>query len=236
MDGRLWTMCQARFRWGGRDSITAGEFEERELEERAIMRIGVYGGTFDPVHFGHLLLAEQCREQLALDEVWFVPAATPPHKPNADISEGKHRLNMLKLAVSGHPAFVVSDRELRRGGKSYTVDTLTEIQQEDPSRELVLLIGGDSLADLPTWRETGRILQLATVVAVNRGRTPLDVEPVVAALGEAARSRLQVLPMPAVDLSASDLRRRLAAGHSVRFMTPRAVERYALEHHLYERK
>jgi nicotinate-nucleotide adenylyltransferase len=197
------------------------------------MRLGIFGGTFDPVHYGHLLLAEQCREQLALDQVWFVPAAAPPHKPDAAISPAKDRLDMLRLATSGHPAFIVSDREVLRGGTSYTVETLAGLHDEDPARELFLLIGADSLADLPTWREPRRILQLATVVGVNRGRGAAKLDAAVAALGEHVRPRLRVLDMPGIDHSASDLRRRAASGRSIRYMTPRAVEQYILEHHLY---
>ena len=114
------------------------------------MRLGIYGGTFDPVHFAHLLLAEQCREQLALDAVWFMPAANPPHKPGIGITPAEHRVAMLELAMAGHPAFHVSDLELRRGGTSFTVDTLAELHRGDPALELVLLIGADSLVP-PNW-------------------------------------------------------------------------------------
>lgn len=197
------------------------------------MRLGIYGGTFDPVHFGHLLLAEQCREQLELDAVWLMPAAAPPHKPSAAISEAKHRLAMLELATAGHPALQVSRLELDRGGASYTVETLEAVRAEEPTRELYLLIGADSLADLPTWRSPQRILELATVAAVNRGRTPPDVAAVAGPLGARATGRIVVVSMPAIDLSASDLRQRAAAGRSLRYMTPRAVEEYIYEHGLY---
>ena len=187
------------------------------------MRLGIYGGTFDPVHFAHLLLAEQCREQLALDAVWFIPAALPPHKQDRGITSAKDRLAMLKLAIAGHPEFVVSDREIARGGTSYTIDTLRELHAEDPSRELFLLIGADSLADLTTWREPDQILKLATVVAVNRGRQQTDLTPLREQLGSATAAIVEVT-MPVVDLAATDLRERVAAGKSIRYMTPRAVE------------
>lgn len=195
------------------------------------MRLGIYGGTFDPVHFAHLLLAEQCREQLALDAVWFIPAAVPPHKQDRSISSAKDRLAMLKLAIAGHPEFVVSDREIARGGTSYTVDTLRELRAEDPSRELFLLIGADSLADLTMWHEPDQILELATVVAVNRGRQRTDATPLQQQLG--AASSIVEVTMPAVDLASTDLRERVAAGKSIRYMTPRAVEQYIAAHRLY---
>ncbi len=199
------------------------------------MRLGIYGGTFDPVHYGHLLLAEQCREQLALDAVWFMPAATPPHKRDVAITAANHRMAMLELATAGHPGFHVSPHELERGGASYTVDTLSELREADPSRELVLLIGADSLAELPTWREPDRILELATVAAVNRGREAANLEAVTALL-PAAAERVVLVQMPGVDLSATDLRGRAGAGRSIRFMTPRPVEEYIRQHGVYAGK
>lgn len=196
------------------------------------MRIGVYGGTFDPVHVGHLLLAEQCREQLRLDQVWFLPAAHPPHKPGAVISPPKDRLAMLELAVAGHPEFVVSDFEIQRGGISFTVETLDALHSDFPDNEWFLLVGGDSLSDFPTWREPQRILELATLVAVNRGRRPVDPREALRLLPAAAEN-VQVVEMPAVDLASTDLRQRVSNGKSIRYMTPRAVECYVLEHELY---
>src|SRR5690606_37679433 len=123
---------------------------------------------------------EQCR----LDRVWLLPAGQPPHKRDAVITAGKSRAEMLEFAVAGYPQFEVNRRELRREGASYTVETLAELQAEDPARELFFLIGADSLIELPTWREPRRILELATVVAVNRGDRPLpDLAPIKMALG-----------------------------------------------------
>ena len=198
------------------------------------MRLGLLGGTFDPVHYGHLLLAEQCREQCALDEVWFLPSHRPPHKTGAAISPGTARVEMLEFATAGHSRFVVSRLELERGGTTFTVDTLEQLKEEDPDRELFFLIGGDSLHDLPTWREPARIAQLATIVAVNRGDRPLpDAGTLEATLGPAIASRIRLATMPGIDLSATDIRRRVREGRSIRYMTPRAVEMYIYEHNLY---
>jgi nicotinate-nucleotide adenylyltransferase len=197
------------------------------------MRLGIYGGTFDPVHYGHLLAAAQCREQCRLDELWFMPAAAPPHKPGAEISPGTARAEMLELAVAGLPEFRVSRMELERDGPSYTVDTLRTLQQPDPARELFLILGADSLADFPTWREPEQIARLARLVVVNRGRTPPDVAAAVRQLGDVFQNRVQVVEMPAVDLAATDLRERVRAGRSIQFMTPRAVEVYLRQHKLY---
>lgn len=198
------------------------------------MRVGIYGGTFDPVHFGHLLLAEQCREQCALDEVWFLPAGSPPHKQTQPITAGVPRAEMLEIAVAGHAQFKVDRRELKRAGASYTVDTLTELAAEDPDRELFFLMGADSLADLPTWRDPQGIARLAWLVVVNRGGTPLpDLDVIRRTLGTGVADRIRLITMPGVDFSAHDLRGRVAEAKSIRYMTPRGVESYIAQHRLY---
>ena len=120
------------------------------------MRLGLFGGTFDPIHFGHLILAEQCRETCALDRVWFVVAGAPPHKPG-DRTAVAHRLEMVRIAIAGHPAFAVSEIETMRPGPHYSVETLDAVRRERPEDELFFLIGADSLADFPGWREPDRI-------------------------------------------------------------------------------
>lgn len=198
------------------------------------MRLGIFGGTFDPVHFGHLLLAEQCREQCALDEVWFLPAGLPPHKPARAVASGPARAEMLELAIAGHAQFRVDRREIKKTTPAWTVETLTELQAEDPARELYFLMGADSLHDFPTWREPARILELATLAVVNRGDAPPpDTEPVARLFGPSAIERIRLVTMPAVDLSASDIRQRIGAAESIRYMTPRAVECYIESHRPY---
>src|SRR6185369_11984582 len=125
------------------------------------MRIGIYGGTFDPVHVGHLILAEQAREQGRLDEVWFVPAPRPPQKDGVAITRFEARVEMLALAIAGQAAFRIDELEKERVGPSYTVDTLAELRRRHPAYTFFLLIGGDSLADLPLWRDPGGILAQA---------------------------------------------------------------------------
>lgn len=196
------------------------------------MRVGVFGGTFDPIHIGHLALAEQCREQCRLDEVWFVPAAQPPHKRASLISAGKLRRDMVEFAIAGNSTFRVSTVELDREGPSFTVTTLEQLQAQ--SRELFLLIGADSLKDLAHWREPTRILELATVVAVNRGDQPLpEITELRAACGDLVDSRIMMIEMPGIELSATDIRARCASGRSIRYLVPRAVEVYIQEHGLY---
>ena len=172
------------------------------------MRVGIYGGTFDPVHLGHLVLAESCREACALDEVWFMPAAISPHKQTRPVTPGKQRLEMLRFAIAGHTQFKLSSWELDRPGPSYTVETLRHLKQEDPDRELFLLMGADSLADFPAWREPQEILKLAQLVVVNRGDRAVDLTPFIEAFGVSRAVEIQQVNMPAIDISASAIRAR----------------------------
>src|SRR3954447_934550 len=132
------------------------------------MRVGVFGGTFDPIHLGHLILAEQCREQGQLDQVWFVPSARPPHKDAPAITPFAQRVEMLQLAVAGQPAFRVDELEKDRPGPSFTADTLEAIQRRQPQDELFLLLGADALHDLPAWHEPARIVRAATLLVSAR--------------------------------------------------------------------
>jgi len=203
------------------------------------MRLGILGGTFDPVHYGHLLLAECCREQRKLDEVWFLPAAVPPHKQNLELSAAEHRIDMLELAIAGHPAFAVCRYEIERGGVNYTFETLAHFHEEDPRRELFFLLGADMLRDLPHWRNSARILELAVPVAVRRpGAGELDFAELApfAAPERIAQIRANQVEMPEIGISGSEIRRRAAAGLSIRYQTPRAVEKYIESHGLYRKQ
>jgi nicotinate-nucleotide adenylyltransferase len=200
------------------------------------MRIGVFGGTFDPVHLGHLILAEQCREQGRLDQVRFVPAARPPHKLDHPPASFGQRVEMLALALAGQPAFQIDEAEKDRPGPSYTVDTLAEMHARQPGDELFLMIGSDTLADLHTWRQPARVLELAALLVVARARSPiLPPEQLRRQLGlaEGTAVRCQVVEVPLLDISSRDLRGRLVAGRSVRYIVPRAVECYIEAHGLY---
>jgi nicotinate-nucleotide adenylyltransferase len=207
------------------------------------MRLGIFGGTFDPVHYGHLLLAESCREALKLDAVWFMPTAVPPHKQQRELAPAVVRCEMLELAVAGHAGFSVCNYEIERGGVNYTVDTLAHIQAEDPARQLFFLMGADSLRDLPTWKEPARLCELAVPVIVCRA----GAEP--ASAGETldwrglerliSAERLEIVrkhqvPMTRIDLSSSDIRARVAEGRTIRYRSPRAVEMYIKTSGLYQ--
>jgi len=196
------------------------------------MRLGIFGGTFDPIHLGHLILAEACREACGLDRVWFVAAGSPPHKSGGrtDIS---HRLEMARIAIAGHPAFEVSEIETKRPGPHYSVDTLEAIARERPGDDLFFLIGADSLVDLPQWRSPDQIGRLASLVVVNRPAVGgPDPDALNNALGPDARPILHVT-IPPIGIASNDLRRRLAEGRSVRYQVPRGVEAYIDANRLY---
>lgn len=200
------------------------------------MRLGIFGGSFDPVHYGHLLLAETCREACGLDEVWLIPAAIPPHKQDRQLSSGRQRIEMLELAIAGNERLRVSTLEIDRGGVSYTVDTLRAIATAQPGVELFFLMGADSLRDLLTWREPAEICALAWPLVVRRSGAPEpDMEVLRGLVSEqrlAAIRDMQV-QMPIIELSGRQLRARFSAGKSLRYRTPRAVEQYIETHGLY---
>ncbi len=200
------------------------------------MKLGIFGGSFDPVHFGHLLLAECCREQRGLDAVWFLPAAVPPHKRDRELTPARQRVEMLKLAIAGNPAFSVCPYETNRGGVNYSVDTLTHIHEEDPGRELFFLMGEDMLLDLPHWKQPERVCQLSLPVVVHRaGMPPLDFSCLRAVITPERIEEIRrcQVEMPEIGLSGSDIRRRVAAGKSILYHTPRAVEKYIVRHKIY---
>lgn len=200
------------------------------------MRLGLFGGSFDPVHLGHLRLAECCREQAQLDGVWFVPSAVQPHKPGGPIAADADRLAMLRLAIEGRPGWDVSTIELDRGGLSYTVDTLREVVRVAPDRRVFFLMGADTLHDLPNWREPAEVLALATPLVVRRaGERPPDFSG-LAELVDAdrlAEIESHAIAMPPIAISSRELRQRLAAGEPCDDAMPARVADYAKTRKLY---
>lgn len=201
------------------------------------MRLGLFGGSFDPVHYGHLLLAECCREQCRLDAVWFLPAAVPPHKQDRELTPAKERIEMLELAIAGNPAFSVCRFETDRGGVNYTVDSLAHFHEEEPGRELFFLLGADMLLDLPHWRNAARVCELALPVVVCRPGCQVDLDCL---RGVVSPERIEMIrrhqvEMPEIGTSATDLRRRVRSRQSIRYRVPRAVEMYIATHELYSK-
>jgi len=200
-------------------------------------RVGILGGTFDPIHYGHLVIAEQVREALELDRVLFVPAARPPHKMDLDISPAADRAAMVELAISGNPAFSVCRMELERDGPSYTVDTLEtltdEARRDGVAREFFFILSSEAAAALPNWRSPARILELARLAVVRRLGFSRPDEHALAQLAGGSPDRVLTVETLPLAHSASDIRSRAASGRSIRYLVPPAVESYIRDHRLY---
>lgn len=200
------------------------------------MRIGLFGGSFDPVHRGHLLLAECCWRQARLDRVEFVPTAQQPLKPRGPVASEADRVAMLRLAIVERREFALSLLEVERGGVSYTVDTLRQFRSEQPDAELFFLMGADSLADFPTWREPAVICDLATPLVVRRAGSPPPDFTALARLVTAERLaeiRALEVEMPATPISSSNIRRLIAEHGEWQALVPETVAAYIGERGLY---
>lgn len=200
-------------------------------------RIGVFGGSFDPVHMGHLVVAQDAAERLELSEVVFIPAAIPPHKQHLQQVDAKHRLNMLNLAVESDIRFSVSDIELQRGGVSYSIDTVTQLQALRPDAQLFLIVGSDTLVDLHNWYKIDELLGLCEVATFLRpGESDLREIAQKVVLGGRHKERLlgNLVDAHLVGISSSEIRMRIAEGLGIRYLVPPEVEMYIFEHGLYQ--
>jgi nicotinate-nucleotide adenylyltransferase len=183
-------------------------------------KVGIYGGTFDPIHHGHLILSRQACEELGLDKLIFVPAALSPFKKNAPHASGEQRLSMLRAAIEGQDDFVADDCELKRRPPSYSIDTVLQIREPDPNADLFWLIGADNVDDLRKWRRFDELERLVQFVILDRGR---------------AKRTPQIYPVVQrnIDISATEIRRRVASGRSIRYLVPKAVEEIIRREKLY---
>ena len=199
------------------------------------MRIGIFGGTFDPIHMGHLILAEQCRDQAKLDQVWFMPSAHPPHKADQVVTRFEQRCEMTELAIAGHSAFRVERIEKELPPPSYTAETLGELHRRHPADEFLLLMGSDQLPDLPGWYQPKRVVEQAGLVVVARPGVPLWTADILAnALGlDVSAMQLGTVNCPLIEISSRELRRSIAGRKSIRYLVPRAVEEYIRDRKLY---
>jgi len=198
------------------------------------MRLGILGGTFDPVHYGHLLAAEEVRVQLGLTRVIFAPAALPPHKIGEPISPIAHRLAMVRLAIASNPYFVASTVDVDRPGPHYTVDTVTLLRKEwgTGPDDTYFVMGLDSLADILSWHQPHRLIRLCRLAVVGRPGYSVDMDALNAALPGLA-SRVEFITMPRLAISSNDIRRRVRKGLSIKYQVPEAVEEYIYQHGLY---
>jgi nicotinate-nucleotide adenylyltransferase len=215
--------------------VTTDPAPDPDRASGAPRRIGVLGGTFDPPHVGHLWLATLAADALGLDRVLFMPASQPPHKRGRRMSSSGDRLLMTRLAIAGDPMFELCPIEMERPGPSFTVDSVTELLTRYPESSLYLLMAADSLAQIDTWREPDRLLHLVEWAVGPRPGNPLPSrESLVERFGPRA-SRIHLLEGPSLDVSASEIRRRVAAGRAIRYLVPVAVERHIVERGLYRR-
>jgi nicotinate-nucleotide adenylyltransferase len=219
------------------------------------MKLGLLGGSFNPVHDGHLAIARHTREALELDQILFIPTGHPPHKPNGGLAPAQDRYEMVRLAITPDPAFAISDVEIRRPGKSYSIDTIRQLQQEyGPHTQLFFLIGLDAFLDFPSWRDPRTLLELCSFVVLSRpglsfrslstvsllppipypSLADLDAGRVFRIEAQIGGQRLICLKQPPCPISASDIRARIRQGLPVANLLPPLVESYILRHHLYQ--
>jgi nicotinate-nucleotide adenylyltransferase len=192
-------------------------------------RLGLMGGTFDPIHHGHLLAAEEARCALTLEQVLFMPAGRPWQKQDDAVTPGEQRLEMAQLAVDDNPFFEVSRVELERDGPTYTIDTLRAMRERQPDDDLYFITGADAISQILTWKRPEEALELATFVAVTRPGHELDE---LHSLG--SPERIVLLEIPALAISSTDIRRRVAEGRPIRYLVPDAVAGYIADHGLYK--
>ena len=205
------------------------------MDRRGVNVIGLMGGTFSPIHYGHLLMCETIREEFKIEKILFMPAKSPPHKDVSKLADAYDRLKMVKLAVSGNPYFEASDLEMQRQGASYTVDTLKTLTETYKSDEKIgLIVGADSLVQIETWKNYREILLLATLIVASRPDTDEDwVDNTIAGLRELYNADILKSTNDAMNYSSSEIRERVNKGLSIRYRVPPEVEAYIYENGLY---
>ena len=198
-------------------------------------KIGIMGGTFDPVHYGHLMIAENARTQFGLEEVWFIPTGPSPHKEDAQITDGEHRCAMLRLGLEGNDGFVLSTREVESKEVCYTYKTLQILQQQEPETDWHFIMGADSLFQIESWKNPEVIFACATLlVAVRDDMMQPQLEQKIAELKEQFHCTIYPMHTPSFSVSSHDIRHRVAKGESIRYQLPETVRQYIAVHGLYQ--
>lgn len=207
------------------------EFYTAEMGES----LGLFGGSFNPIHFGHLIVARAIRERLGLDRVLFLPSNRPPHKADKVLAAAAHRAQMVKLAIKDEPGFVFDEFDLTRSGPCYTIDTVTHFKGLFPNAEICWFIGADSLADLTTWHRAPELVTLCRIVTASRSNSSIDWSLLERTFGTTGVAKLGsgVVDTPFIDISATDIRQRVAAGLSIRFLVPEPVREYISKQGIY---
>lgn len=198
-------------------------------------KVGILGGTFDPIHFGHLFIAENARKCFELDKVVFIPTGVPPHKVLVNVSDKTHRYNMAQLAMKGNPNFEVSDFEVAKEEISYTVDTMTALKQLYKDTDFYYIVGADSLYEIVNWKSFRKLAKIIKIVSINRMTNKfVDVEEVAKSISENYNMEIHTLEMPIIEISSTEIRRRVKEDLPIKYMLPENVERYIKKHKLYK--
>lgn len=195
--------------------------------KKSAIRIGIMGGTFNPIHYGHLLAAEEARQEFNLEEIIFVPCARPPHKNQQDIAHPEDRYKMTCLAISSNKYFKASDIEIRREGMSYSQDTVIEFKKLYQEAKIFFITGADAIAEIDTWKNASELPKLCEFIAVNRPQHKLKIK-------EEYLKFTHILEIPGVAISSTEIRQRIQQGKSIKYLVPEEVERYIYEHRLYK--
>ncbi|HYN69098.1 MAG TPA: nicotinate-nucleotide adenylyltransferase [Candidatus Eisenbacteria bacterium] len=199
--------------------------------------IGIMGGTFDPIHLGHLAIAAHTQAALGLERILFIPAGSPPHKPLDSVSPAHDRVAMVRLAIADRPGFELSTLEVDRPGPSYTADTVAALEERERAAgrtpDLTLILSDETFRDLPGWHEPERLLATCRMAVVQRPGYPAPDRSWLAAQAPGAQGRVDFLEGPRLDISSTSIRKLVAEGRSIRGLVPPAVDRYVAEHHLY---
>jgi nicotinate-nucleotide adenylyltransferase len=194
------------------------------------MKVGIMGGTFDPIHLGHLIAAESAREGLQLDEVWFIPSHIPPHKGLGPKANAEQRWEMVSQSLENCPHFRPIDLEMKRGGTSYTIDTAAELNRLYPQHDFYYIIGADMVQYLPQWYRVDELLNWVSFIGLERAGFDLQWEE----LPKAIQDKVTMIPMPMIEISSTDIRERLAGGKSIRYLVPENILHYIEVNRLYE--
>lgn len=199
-------------------------------------KTGIFGGTLNPIHHAHLIAAETVREKFQLDEVLFIPTGKPPHKPDVEVVSALHRYNMVKAAVQDNPFFQVSHTEIDRDGFSYTIDTLTALSQDyGESTDFYFIIGADIVPELVTWKNFEKVFTMCSFIAVMRpGYKREEFECQIAELEKHYGARIYAVEIPLIEISSTNIRERIKAGKSIKYLVPQCIEEYIAEHGLYK--
>lgn len=218
--------------WGAGSHPTPSPLAEPPTARHRPAR-GIIGGTFDPPHIGHLILAEFARAELELSEVVFIPAGQPPHKRGREVQAVEDRLAMVRLSIATNPHFALSKIDIERSGPSYTVETLRLLRQEwGETVEIYFIMGLDSLVDLPTWHQPARLIQLCRLAVMARPGYQVDMAALERAVPGVA-DRVVFVPAPLIGISSTNIKERVRKGDTIAYLVPRAVEAYIHDHHLY---